>query len=359
MARAAARAAPFDRPRPIRDNPGGCEQSRARPQHDGPTALNAKLPRLPAGLFRTALVLILAGLGAAGAAADVVTIEIDTGGRDLFRIETPSATYVFDKKAAALVELYDRDGHDWISFRPEGTPGIERGGDGWFRGLPQLGSSEFGHTRRERSVSTTPDPLGVPLPKATIEATADGWRATWEFFPSHARMTLHEAPETYWLLYEGTPGGVLGSDDRCWRSDGRGQSCAAPWGGDVVNTSGAAPDAEWVYFADGTLDRSFFLAHKDDDVIDSYFRKDGMTVFGFGREPNAPIRKLTNLLATGRHFEPQLDRTPAVLVFGFVEARGFETVKREIDRLYRFEPRAEDPSPHPLPVVTEVQEPPA
>jgi hypothetical protein len=324
--------------------------------------LSAKLSLRPADLLHNALPLITAGLlglGSASAAADVVITETDTDGRDLFRIETPSATYVFDKKAAALVGLYDRDGHDWISFRPEGTPGIEQGGDGWFRGLPQLGSDEFGHTRRDGSVSTTPDPVGVPLPKVSIEATAGAWHATWEFFPSHAKMTLHQAPETYWLLYEGTPGGALGSDDRCWRSDGQGDSCAEPWGGDVVNTSGAAPDAEWVYFADGTLDRSLFLAHKDDDVIDSYFKKDGMTVFGFGREPNAPIRKLANLLATGRHFEPQLDRTPAVLVIGLVESRDFETVAREIERLYRFEPSIEDVSPHAVPVATERREPPA
>lgn len=289
--------------------------------------------------------------------AQVSIVETDLDGRDVFQVETDGATYVFDKKAAALIEIYDRDGNDWISFRPEGTPGIAEGSQGWFRGLPQLGSDEFGHSRRQGAVSTTPDPQGVPLAKATIEATAGEWHANWEFFPSHAKMTLHQAPATYWLLYEGTPGGTLGSDDRCWRSDGEGQSCDQSWSGDVANTSGAASGAEWVYFADGILDRSFFLAHDDDDLVDSYFRKDGMTVFGFGREPNTPIRRLVNLLSTGKPQEPQLSRTPEVLIIGFVEARDFDTVKGEIDRLYHFDPLTEDRSPHAVPVANGPREP--
>lgn len=329
------------------------------PERGGPTTLSQQRHRGSLQIpFPLSFVLFI-GLFAPSAFAEVLISETDAAGRDVFRIETPSASYVYDKKAAALIEIYDRDGNDWISFRPEGTPGIDNGADGWFRGLPQLGSPDFGHTRRVGAVSSTPDPLGVPLSQATIEATAEGWHLTWEFFPSHAKMTLHQAPDNYWLLYEGTPGGVLNLEDTCWRADGQGMSCDRSWSGDIVNTSGAAKSAEWVYFADSDLERSFFLAHEDDDIVDSYFRKGGMTVFGFGRERNTPIRRLTNIMTNGKAQDPKLKRTPEVLVIGFVEARDFETVKREIDRLYQIEPLTEDPSPHAVPVATEDQEPPA
>lgn len=287
--------------------------------------------------------LLAAGVVAGAYAQDGVVIsEDEVDGAKMFRVETETATYVFDKAAGALTSMIDRDGHDWIGFRPEATPGLENGADGWYRGLPNTGSNTFGHTRRTGTVSTTSDPLDIALSYATIEARHGGWHATWDFFPNYARMTIHGAPEAYWLLYEGTPGGALGPDDTCWRADGVGRSCSEPWSGDIVNTSGAAPDAEWVYFADGTLERSLFLAHSDDQVFDSYFAKPGasggMTVFGFGRRPLPRLTRFINKLMNGEPQRPLLDAAPNVLVFGLVEARDFDTVKAEIDLAYGDQP---------------------
>lgn len=312
--------------------------------------------------FPLYFLLLLSGILAVWAAPARSEVLIDTAeveGIEVFRVETGTATYVFDKQAAALVQMKDRDGHDWIGFRPEWSLGLSQGDQGWFRGIPNLGSPDFGHTRRFGAISTTPDSLGVPLPQATIEASHGGWHATWEFFDDHAKMTLHRASQSYWLLYEGAPGGELGPDDRCWRADGQGTSCNRPWVGDIVNTSGAAEGAEWVFFADGTLDRSLFMAHPDDELVDSYFRKDAMTVFGFGRQENTRAQRLLNRLQFGDSQKPQLTRAPEVLILGFVESRDFDIVKLEIDRLYQPYPTVEELHPQDVPVAREFAEPPA
>lgn len=299
------------------------------------------------GLNLAGLLLVAGVVTSTCAQAGVVISKEDVNGVKAFRVATESATYVFDRAAGALISMIDRDGHDWISFRPEGTPGLKNGADGWYRGFPNTGSKAFGHTRRTETVSTTNDPLDVSLSYATIEARHGEWHATWDFFAKHAKITIHGAPESYWLLYEGTPGGALGPEDTCWRANGVGQSCSEPWSGDIVNTSAAAPDAEWVYFSDGRLDRSLFVAHPDDQILDSYFPKHGasggMTVFGFGREPVTRLTRIINVLMAGEPQRPLLDAAPQVLVFGLVEATDFDTVKAEIDLAYGDQP---DPGHH-------------
>jgi hypothetical protein len=127
-----------------------------------------------------ALAAWLVAIGAPGAWADVVITE-EVEGREFFRIATDTATYLYDKEGAALAHVLDRDGGDWVGFRPVGTPGIEHGKFGWFRGIPNLGSSEFGHTGWQTATSTTPDPQGVPLPRAAVTSSYGDWHLTWAF----------------------------------------------------------------------------------------------------------------------------------------------------------------------------------
>ena len=85
---------------------------------------------------------------------------------------------------------------------------------------------------------------------------------------------------TYWLLYEGTPGGLLEvGTDIVVTSNGSQVLASQSWIGDI-------PGDEWAYFGDPTVNRSFFMAHHNaDDAFDSYRPMDNlMTVFGFGRE---------------------------------------------------------------------------
>jgi hypothetical protein len=285
------------------------------------------------------------------AGAVVVTDEVDEG-IACFKIVTESATYFYDKAGAGFTSILDRDGIDWINFRPEGTPGVPDGQSGWFRGIPNMARGVFGHPGYTGALSTTADPTALPMPVVTVRSSKDGWQVAWEFRPSHARMTVLSAPARYWLLYEGTPGGELGDDDLCGRSDGRVASCRVAWQGDVVNSSGVAPSMEWVYFADGTLERSLVLLHDDDDVTDSYRRMDGMTVFGFGRadrprlgQPSLLRRvaeRVGGRLGLIRRSSGLLSRVPASLIIGFVEARDFESVKAGIAGIYR---AATEPGP--------------
>jgi hypothetical protein len=276
--------------------------------------------------------------------AVVITDDIDEG-IACFKILAETATYFYDKAGAGFTSILDRDGIDWINFHPEGTPGVADGQWGWFRGIPNMARGVFGHPGYTGATSTTADPKGVPLPTATVRSSKDGWQVTWEFAPSYAKMTLLSAPAKYWLLYEGTPGGKLADDDLCGRSDGRVASCAIAWEEDVVNNSGVATGMEWVYFADGARERSLVLLHDDDDVTDCYRPMDGMTVFGFGRANRTRPGQRSFLervmervrgrpgLATAS--SGLLDRVPASLIIGLVEARDFEAVKARIDDIYR------------------------
>jgi hypothetical protein len=276
--------------------------------------------------------------------AVVITDDLDEG-IACFKIATDSATYFYDKAGAGFTSILDRDGIDWIDFHPEGAPGVAGGQWGWYRGLPNMARGVFGHPGYAGARTTTTDEIGVPLPSATVRSSKGGWQVRWEFYPSCAKMTVLGAPTPYWLLYEGTPGGALGPDDLCGRSDGRVASCAIAWEEDVVNTSGVAPGMEWVYFADGTLERSLVLLHDDDDVTDSYRPKDGMTVFGFGRAHRSPprqrslLRRIVERVGGGakpaRGRSGLLHKLPATLIIGLVEAREFEAVKARIDAICR------------------------
>jgi hypothetical protein len=251
------------------------------------------------------------------ATADVVITEDTDEGIDCFKIVTDSATYYFDKAGAGFTSIVDTDGNDWIDFHPEGTPGVDNGQSGWYRGIPNMGLNVFGHPGYTGATSTTSDSLGVPLSKATVQSTKDSWDVTWEFFPLYAKMTVNSVGENYWFLYEGTPGGAVGGDDTCHRSSGESTSLSGSWEGDVENTSGYATGLEWVFFADGTLDRSLFLAHDDDDLVDRYYLMDPMTVFGFGRH-SANLNRL-------------MSATPATLLIGLVGSRDFDTVAQVIE----------------------------
>lgn len=272
----------------------------------------------------------------------VITDDFDEG-IACFKIVTEGATYFYDKAGAGFTRPLDRDGIDWINFRPEGTPGVAHGQWGWFQGIPQMVQGVFGHPGYTGASSTTADAKGVPLSAVTVGSGKDDWEVSWKFYPSCARMTVVQAPARYSLGYEGTPGGELSGDDLCGRSDGRVSSCSIAWQEDVVNTSGVATDTEWVYFADARLERSLVLLHDDDDVTDCYRPMDGMTVFGFGRadRPRATsflrhvVDGVAGRLGLIKRSVALLERVPASLIIGFVEARDFEEVKAGIGAIYR------------------------
>ncbi|MBN1676815.1 MAG: fibronectin type III domain-containing protein, partial [Kiritimatiellae bacterium] len=243
-----------------------------------------------------------------------------------FKVETDNATYYYDKAGGGFTSLLDTDGTDWISFHPQAGSGSA----GEYRGIPNTGELHPGYTG---GTTTTADALGTWLSKATINTTRNNWKATWEFFPTYAKMTLNQVPSggKYWMLYEGTPGGAVDASDRLYLSNGRDYSANAdhPWKAtkaapdnfeDIANTSGKAVGSEWVYFAASEKTRSLYLVHTDDGIEDDYWQmEDNMTVFGFGRNDST---------------QPLMTQSGAVLMVGFVDSKTAATVQGVIDSVW-------------------------
>ena len=279
--------------------------------------------------------LLLALAAPVGPVNGAVTITDATDeGIACFKVTTDTATYFYDKQGAGLTSVLDRDGVDWIDFHPKGTPGVERGFSGWYRGIPNMGRRAFGHPGYGGATSVTPDEKGVPLPKATISSGKEDWNVIWEFFPSYAMMTVRSAPNNYWLLYEGAPGGAVDGHDTCSTSDNALDACGAgAWQRDIENREKAATGAEWIYFTDRKLERSLFFAHNDDDISDLYFTWGPMLVFGFGRQWPSLLTRALRSLGISVESEALLRQTPAYLIMGFVDSTDFDFIKGHIDRV--------------------------
>lgn len=230
-------------------------------------------------------------------------------GQDSFRIvakdagNATAATYYYHKVGAGFASLVDKQGNDWIDYDV---------GNKAFRGIPNAG--EWGHPGYttepgEENVenptfgSTSVVVFDGPLKTRIRSTTSDPGKSAvwiWDFYPGHATMTIEKirqkagSPVPYWLLYEGTPGGVFQNQDFVVRSNNGAEQrtlASAKWEGDL--------NPEWAYFGDANanLNRVLFVAHSpNDEIIDTY-RPQGnsgpsgdrvpMTVFGFGRLPQS------------------------------------------------------------------------
>jgi hypothetical protein len=210
---------------------------------------------------------------------------------DCFRVETPTATYVYGKRGAGFASILDKDGRDWVSYHP---------GDrarGEYRGFPKCGQpTKLFHCGYGYGQYKTDNPFNsrVTAQEANhvrIESeTRDGKSAcVWDFYADHATMTLLRIGiPTYWFLYEGAPGGKLDAkDDFVIRPDGTKTSLNEPW-------SQVVP---WVCFGAAETPVGLVLInHQKPETgeMDSYVswpfvrEKDGsfqdMTIFGFGRK---------------------------------------------------------------------------
>jgi hypothetical protein len=273
----------------------------------------------------------------------VVTNENNYCGQNSFKITTKeagsatAATYYYHKEGAGFAGLIDKQGNDWISY------GV---GNKEFRGIPNTG--QFGHpgyTTSEDDLTAVDPTFGAtstiitdgPL-KATIRSvTSDPDKSTewiWDIYPGHATMTLKKIrkidtqPVPYWLLYEGTPGGVLQDQDFTVSSSGTSRPATQSWSG--------ALNPAWAYFGDANADlnRVLFVAHhQNDGIIDSYRRQansgpsgtspvEPMTVFGFGR-------------ATGDFKPSRLTAENIQFTIGLAETDEFNQASAAINSAYR------------------------
>jgi hypothetical protein len=235
-------------------------------------------------------------------------------GFESIHIETADAEYDYHKLGGGFGSLIDADHKDWISWNPAG------GSAGDFRGIPNiLHPDDGGYFHPGRTTSTTTIESDGPLKAVFTSVSNDGlWKARWEAFPDTMRLTILNgaAGKKYWLLYEGTPGGVLEpTTDLVTRSDGTQITLAETWVGDIMGE-------EWAYFTDPTLGRSLFLIHyQEDELVDQYAPSADlkMTIFGFGRGGNS--RYLTVI--------------PKQFSFGLVDQTAVEDVSVTIRGVYK------------------------
>jgi hypothetical protein len=251
-----------------------------------------------------------AGAALSGAGVRIVG-ELEYQGQKSIKIETPSGTYLYHKYGAGFASLFDRDGNDWISYRPGGRSAGE------YRGIPNLGA--FAHPGYEgaQGTSTVVEDRG-PIRVRLRSVTPDDRNATvWDIFPEYARLTVVKTAEPYWFLYEGTPGGKLDVDgDFVVTSTGMKRPVSESWSGDL-------PGPEWVYFGDAKLNRILFVINQqDDDATDQFWQMEGnMTVFGFGRQFRCCGRYLT--------------ANPGVFTIGLAESSDFEKARQVIESAWR------------------------
>jgi hypothetical protein len=233
-------------------------------------------------------------------------------GQDCYMINTVNATYYFQKDAGGFSSLLDVEGNDWINFHPYG------GSDGVYRGIPNIVHPDNIYHPGHRNCISSLVHVG-PL-KVTIHSVSKNgfWECLWQIYPHHARLILlRSAPEPYWFLYEGTPGGTIDYEkDFSVRSNGVRLPVGQEWQNQDISTP------EWVYFEDSMLDRYIYLVHEDDDVLNDTFwpMQGNMTVFGFGRGPG-----------TSKH----MTVVPNHFTIGLADDARFSSASKVIEASYR------------------------
>ncbi len=132
------------------------------------------------------------------------------GDMDCFKVETPTATYVYGKRGAGFASIIDKDGRDWVSYRPGGEA------RGEYRGLPKCGHpTKFFHCGYGYGQYQTDNPFSSRVTvreagHARIESeTRDGKSACqWDFYPDHATLdALADRPADVLVPLRGNAGG--------------------------------------------------------------------------------------------------------------------------------------------------------
>jgi hypothetical protein len=275
---------------------------------------------------------MLLGCAGSGGAGETLRVREVTlfGDLECFRVETPSAVYLYGKKGAGFASILDPDGHDWISYRPGGKAAGE------YRGLPKCGQpTKYFHAGYSFGQYQTENPFSS---RVTLQEdqhlqirseSKDGASAcTWDFYPSFATLTLERiALPKYWFLYEGTPGGALDADqDLAVRPGGRRTTLAEPWEDDVP----------WVCFSSPRSPYGLLLVSHDDRV-----RSASYVAWPYKAEPDGGFRQMT-VFGWGRlgwkdakQHDPQLGTLPGRFSLSLVRGVDEPTLLQRVARMSR------------------------
>jgi hypothetical protein len=242
-------------------------------------------------------------------------VAVDEGvphqGQDSIKVRSTAAEWIYHAEGAGFASLIDREGNDWISYRPGNRA------SGEFRGIPNLGAfAHPGYTGTKGS-RTTIERRGTVTVRLRSESNDGKGALVWDIYPGFARLTVERTGEPFWVLYEGTPAGGLDLETGYWgTADGVRRPLTETWNRDLAGL-------EWVYFGDTSVRRALYLlSHQDDSFNDQFYQMDGaMTVWGFGRQHRC----------CGKYLH-----APAQFTVGVVESQReggprFEEIRKEVE----------------------------
>ena len=210
-----------------------------------------------------------------------------------FVVKTASATYYYDQLGGGFSRIIDTDGNDWISFKREPWGNYPPSAASSFRGLPNLvfqGDDDgAGHPGHRKCTSWQESN------RIITESLSGKWKWSWTFYEDHAKLeVLRTDPDrAYWFLYEGTPGGKYQPEATYF---GTSQSGPSSKSYDFYSGNLLKDRFQWMYAGVEKQNQIFFLLHlqqdKQDDILSflgndkeaKINSKDGMSVWGFGRD---------------------------------------------------------------------------
>jgi hypothetical protein len=231
--------------------------------------------------------------------------------RPHFKITTPAATYLFDRKGGGFSGIIDKDGADWISYKNDTAAASYPASAGnRYRGLPNavFGNEDggVGHPGFDKAVSEQSGTNEI-----TTNSISGKWQWTWTFYREYAvwNITKTDTSRFYWLLYEGTVGGKWNNiSDKYWGSSNTMNGRMT----DFYKNQALFAPASFLYFGDKTINRIFYMVQKEPDGLDDIVgwlgnetngmlsSPDGMVVAGLGRNKDGkPTMQQANTFRIG------------------------------------------------------------
>ena len=225
-----------------------------------------------------------------------ITDDAISEGQACFRIETSTATYLYQKEAGGFSNIYDRHGTDWVQFNKLKEAAFPASAAADYRGLPNMvyksADGGAGHPGFDKMISEL-------ISDNQIRSTSKSgkWQWSWTFYDDYAELSVEKVDpvHAYWFLYEGPIAGKFSPTTHYWGTDVSGPQTKQP---DLYKGPEYSGSWHTVYFGDSNYQQTFFVNQLKPDSLDDHYTylgnsddgndsEDGMVVFGFGRAPKA------------------------------------------------------------------------